>query len=374
MIKDLFIELFNKETNENNILSNDDVIKLTNGLFSGILGKWGNWKIKQNKKKKVLFGLKSGVLFYEKEVLIIINKNKVQDLNYNSKTYPFIEYIKLEGNYLKVRYGYEWYTIQLSSYDRGFFVKFFKNYKVKLREKNKKKTDRQTKINENKKQKLIKNISLLVEKFDKDDNGIIDIIETNDEFNKLFKNHQKTILSKSKEFNQNYTHQLVKVGNYLDNKRKNLQLIFDSIKKIEEQSQLIEYSEILENEIHSYNLLLLNSLQLIVSLIDDNQITFYNIYEKFDKLNLYNSNWENEVLERLSKINSNLKGLMYEIRDMGDRIVNSIEDLSYITEESTKLLDNRLGEIDSSIKTNNLLTLIQTYQTYKINKNTKSLR
>ena len=59
---------------------------------------------------------------------------------------------------------------------------------------------------------------------------------------------------------------------------------------------------------------------------------------------------------------------------MGDRIVNSIEDLSYITEESTKLLDNRLGEIDSSIQTNNLLTLIQTYQTYKINKNTKSLR
>ena len=37
------------------------------------------------------------------------------------------------------------------------------------------------------------------------------------------------------------------------------------------------------------------------------------------------------------------------------------------------MLDNRLGEIDSSIKTNNLLTLINTYQTYKINKNTKSL-
>ena len=59
---------------------------------------------------------------------------------------------------------------------------------------------------------------------------------------------------------------------------------------------------------------------------------------------------------------------------LGDRIVSSIEDLSYITKESTKMLDNRLGEIDSSIKTNNLLTLIQTYQTYKINKNTKSLR
>ena len=81
-----------------------------------------------------------------------------------------------------------------------------------------------------------------------------------------------------------------------------------------------------------------------------------------------------ELNKVINELNQNLKGVMYEIRDMGDRIVNSIEDLSYITEESSKLLDNRLGEIDSSIKTNNLLTLIQNYQTYKINTNTKSLR
>ena len=133
--------------------------------------------------------------------------------------------------------------------------------------------------------------------------------------------------------------------------------------------------------IHSYNLLLINSLNLIVSLIEDDQITFYDIYEKFDKLNIFNSNWENDMSHKLtnlnkgiSELNSNIKGLMFEIRDMGDKIVNSIDDLSYITEESTRMLDNRLGEIDSSIKTNNLLTLISTYQTYKINKNTKSLR
>ena len=115
-------------------------------------------------------------------------------------------------------------------------------------------------------------------------------------------------------------------------------------------------------------------MNLIVSLIEDDQITFYEIYEKFDKLNIFNSNWENELSQKLTNISTDLQGLMYEIRDMGDRIVSSIEDLSYITKESTKMLDNRLGEIDSSIKTNNLLTLIQTYQTYKINKNTKSLR
>jgi hypothetical protein len=221
----------------------------------------------------------------------------------------------------------------------------------------------------------------LFKRLDKDNNGTIDIIENKDEFNLLLKKHQKVIIEKGKEFNQNYTHQFIKVGNYLKQKRSNLQLIFDCIKQVQNQKDLSDFVKILEDEIHSYNLLLINSLNLIVSLIEDDQITFYDIYEKFDKLNIYNSNWENEISQKLttlnkgiSELNSNIKGLMYEIRDMGDRIVNSIEDLSYITEKSTRLLDSRLGEIDSSIKTNNFLTMIQTYQTYKINQNTKSLR
>lgn len=218
-------------------------------------------------------------------------------------------------------------------------------------------------------------------KLDKDNNGIIDLIEDKNEFHLLLKKHQKVVIEKGKEFNQNYTHQFIKVGNYLKEKRNNIQLIFDCMKQVENKEELNEFVKILEGEIHLYNLLLINSLNLIVSLIDDDQITFYDIYEKFDKLNIYNSNWENEISQKLttlnkgiSELNSNIKGIMYEIRDMGNRIVNSIEDLSYITEESTKILDNRLGEIDSSIKTNNLLTLINTYQTYKINQNTKSLR
>lgn len=230
-------------------------------------------------------------------------------------------------------------------------------------------------------ERLVESKNSYISRLDKDNNGTIDIIEEKNEFISLLKKHQHLVIEKGKDFNQNYIHQFIKVGNYIKQKRSNLQLMFDCVKQVQNQDNLYDYVQILESEIHSYNLLLINSLNLIVSLIDDDQITFYEIYEKFDKLGIYNSNWENEISQKLTslnkgilEINSNIKGLMYEIRDMGDRIVNSIEDLSYMTEESTKMLDNRLGEIDSSIKTNNLLTLIQTYQTYKINKNTKSLR
>ena len=226
-----------------------------------------------------------------------------------------------------------------------------------------------------------------LKELDKDNNGIIDIIEINDDFNQLLKKHQKIIIEKSKDFNKNYNHDFIKVGNYLKEKRNNIQLIFNCLKQVN-GIEFNEFLQILKNDIYSYNLLLINSLNLIVSLIEDDQLTFYDIYENFDKLNIYNSNWENEISQKLttlnkgiselnkgiSELNSNIKGLMYEIRDMGDKIVDSIGGLSYITEKTNMLLDRRLGEIDSTLKVGNLINAINTYQNYKINKNTKSLK
>ena len=54
---------------------------------------------------------------------------------------------------------------------------------------------------------------------------------------------------------------------------------------------------------------------------------------------------------------------------MGER-----DNLSYITEESTRQLSSKMEEIDSTLKVGNLINVIQTYQMYKVNKNTKSLR
>lgn len=229
------------------------------------------------------------------------------------------------------------------------------------------------KINE-KQSELLKLINKELIQFDKDGNGLIDVIEDKDEFEKLLTKHQNLVIEKGKEFNQNYVHQFIKVNNYLKDKKINLQLMFDSIRRVDTPSELSQYVDYLEDEIHSYNLLLFNSLNLIVSLIENDQITFYNIYEKFDKLNIFSSNWEKEISLKLSQVNSNLNFLFHQINDMTNKIVNSINDLTYVTEQSNRMVENRLMEIDSTIKTNNLLTLINTYQTYKVNKNTKNLK
>ena len=167
----------------------------------------------------------------------------------------------------------------------------------------------------------------VLSELDKDGNGEVDVVEGND-FSLLLKKHQKSIIV----IDRTYVQQFVKVSSYLKTKKNNVQLIFNSIKDTTTNTP-ISYG--LNSKLITYNIILLNSLHMINSLVEDDMITFYDIYEKFDKLNMFTSNWENQVTEKLDEVNLNLVELMKELRDVGDRIVGSIDNLSYITEEST---------------------------------------
>ena len=64
-------------------------------------------------------------------------------------------------------------------------------------------------------ERLVKSKNSLVSKLDKDNNGTIDIIEEKNEFNLLLRKHQNVVIEKGKEFNQNYTHQFIKLLIYI---------------------------------------------------------------------------------------------------------------------------------------------------------------
>ena len=226
------------------------------------------------------------------------------------------------------------------------------------------------KLDQDSKLTILKNQFIL--KYDKDENGTIDLVEEKNEINILLNKHQKIIVEKGKEYNQNYIQQFIKVSNYLKDKRKNIQLIFESLKDEGDLKSFENYVEVLDDDIHSYNLILFNSLNLIVSLIDDNQIAFYQIYETFDTLNMFDSKHEKDVSQKLTNIGDNLKNLMDEVSRMGDKITNAIGELTYVTEESNEQLSNQLSEIDSTMKVGNLINTINTYQNYKTNRKLNS--
>ena len=263
-----------------------------------------------------------------------------------------------------------WTLIYLQSQEE---INYFKKLEELVVEKNQNRNKQLSKLKKKNKLNLKNSKSKVLSELDKDGNGIIDVIEGSDDFMTLFKKHQKKVI----EFDKTYINHFVKVSNYLKTKRENIQDIFSSIKDTTDQSQLEEHIGLLKNQIHTYELLLLHSLSMLTSLVEEDLITVNEIYESFDKLNMFNSNWENEVSQQLNDIGDGLNNLMYSINDMERSMVNGLNELNYTTQEGfhdlNKSVTRELSSINSSVKFNNLLTGINTYQMYKINKKTKSL-
>jgi len=366
------------------LFSKDETLKISKKLFS-----ISQIKIHKDRWNKYISESDVLLSISLKELCVIINKSHfvlvIQEgvTSYTLKYEPLIEFNKTNFSKSNILYDGNQLTkisgigsLNLSKYQETFqnvsdelIYPYLKEVKDQLlRVENIKKEQERLKEEQRLKELQVSQTNVLSE-LDKDGNGEVDVIEGND-FNKLLKKHQKSIV----EVDKNYVQQFVKVSSYLKTKKGNIQSIFNSIKDTPNQEVLNEYVEILKDEIHTYNLILFNSLNMIVSLVEGDMITFYEIHEMFDTLNMFDSKHEKDLSQKLTNIGDGLESLMYEIRDMGNQISNSIDELSYITEESNKQLENQLSEIDSTLKVGNLISTINTYQNYKINKNTKSLR
>jgi hypothetical protein len=236
-----------------------------------------------------------------------------------------------------------------------------------------KKLEEQRLAEANRLENLFKSKSQILLDLDKNNDGVIDVIEGGD-FNKILQKNQKLII----DIDRSYIQKFVKVSNYIKNKKENIQLIFESISQTKNDEELNEQIHLIKNQIHTYELLIFHSINMVGAIAAEDMIVFYEIYESFDKLGMFNSNWESEVSEKLTNIGDKLDDLMYSIYRMEENIVSELSNLSYITQESFEDLNrsvtSQLKEVESSINTNNLLTGIQTYQLYKINKNTKGIR
>ena len=381
-------DFYEKNKKNKLILSTNEILEKINGSFFSIGSDYEKDVVFKKYINEIIFGFKTGICFTKNSIIF-----KKVDINFDNgkiteKVYKYtfneIDFqiniirehptLKLKIGEIIKQIGYtNTIRIQYIELINQINSELFYKFRTKIKIQNKLEEKRLKELQRLREEKRLKELQVsqttVFRDLDKDGNGEVDVTEGN-EFNLLLKKHQKKIV----EVDRNYVQQFVKVSSYLRNKKGNIQFIFNSIKDTPNHKVLNEYVDILKDEIHTYNLILFNSLNMIVSLVEDDMITFYEIHEMFDTLNMFDSKHEKDVSQRLKNIGDGLESLMYEIRDMGNRISDSLYELSYVTEQSNQQLMDQLNEIDSSIETNNLLTSIQTYQTYKVNKNTKGLR
>jgi len=332
------------------------------------------------------FALESGVVVFKNDSLFFMGNEYSEHffrytLSYKKDririVYPFNV---VNPTTIKVYAGFRAWTMTMSppevQFLRELFERIFAEAKLRCEEENKLleiKAEQNAKILKQGLKKLASSKTALMKVFDRDGNGIIDVVEGDDDFMNLLKKHQKKVI----EIDKQYVQIFIKLGNYLKTKRRNLQTAFLSIENINDARNIEEFQGLLKNQIHTYEALLLHSLSMITAVSEDDLITFYEIYEAFDKLKVFNSNWENELSQKLSNIGDGLSGLMRSVETMERNIVSGLNELTYHTQEGFSELNHsitrELQSINSSVEFNNLLTGISTYQLYKINKQTKGL-
>ena len=257
-----------------------------------------------------------------------------------------------------------------------------------INEKNKNKSKRKHKFNLEKKiESVWKEIDILekkyvkqlqnyfIKKYDKNNNGKLDEIEDSHDYMNLLEKNQEKIISISEKMGEDYIHTLVKIDEKLTLKKESLNLLLNKILnydgRFNEESNIEVFEDLLKKEINFYNVLLNASLFMASSLINDDRIGFRKLYQLFDKMNFFNSNYENKVLELFSNVNENLNTIIHKIDDMNFSIVGAIQDLSYVTEKGMDNLSNDLKSVNSSINLNNLIAGINAYQNYKTNQRLK---
>ena len=327
-------------------------------------------------KEKIIFAFREGILFTQNE-FHIFNLSELssvisfpigmfQKINVsNGQLYVINELVKNQVWYKLFNVElYEKLKIDLKKAEDDL------NAEEQWKQEERRRLERETTIKQRK--TLLENKKSILAELDKNGDGKIDLIP--DDFTKILNKNQKRVI----EIDKSYIHQFVKISSYIKTKKQNTQTIFESIRDSSSEEELNERVNLLKNQIHAYEMLVFHSINMIGALVSEDLITFYEIYESFDKLSMFNSNWENEVSEKLTNIGNKLNGLMYAIYNMEQNIVNELNHLSYVTHESFENLNSsvtsQLREIESSINTNNLLTGIQAYQLYKIKSNTKGLR
>ena len=233
----------------------------------------------------------------------------------------------------------------------------------------------------NQKKKVQSKVKDLISKeFDKDSDGKLDIIQGDNLLIEILEKNESVIV----EFDHTIIQKVIRLNKYLSLKKKNLQVIFEIFKKIDNDNDLKSFLTTFNQSISNYQSLLIHSLNMVISIKKKELISYYEIYESFDEVGVFNSNWENEISGKLSSIDfklddviSSINSVMYSIESMENRFTTSLDNLTYVTKSSYQSLQSsvtsELKSIRKGVGLNNLLTGINTFQLSQINKQTKGL-
>ena len=212
-----------------------------------------------------------------------------------------------------------------------------------------------------------------ISKFDTNNNRKLDIIE-DDGFNTFLRTNQAKIM----KIDPSYIQKLVKLSHFLRDKGKNLQQTFGLILKSKNNDDLNKIKKNFEIQIVAYSITMVKSFEMLLAVSKEDLITFFDLYEEFDSLGIFNSNWEKELTSTLSEIKEINKSTLKQMILLSDQMVemeksmmngfSKLDKLDDSINKMNKSLTKELKGINNKLWWNNVFQMAQIYQNRKTNK------
>jgi uncharacterized protein YneF (UPF0154 family) len=99
---------------------------------------------------------------------------------------------------------------------------------------------------------------------------------------------------------------------------------------------------------------------MVIFYLNDNKISYFEIHQAFEKLGVFDSTWQKNLMSKMSNIESNLNRISHDLTQMNSNFEQLINQSEKITSE--------LHAINSSVKTGNMIQAISAYQSWRINR------
>jgi hypothetical protein len=115
---------------------------------------------------------------------------------------------------------------------------------------------------------------------------------------------------------------------------------------------------------------------MVFSLSQNDLMTFFEVYNTFDKQRVFDSQYQrdvtkylDEIKEGVSQLNLNVMAVLGKLDSLNEALSNQLNQInSNLVDYQSRIIEG-LENVDSKISFNNILTGIQNYQLYKINRN-----
>lgn len=99
---------------------------------------------------------------------------------------------------------------------------------------------------------------------------------------------------------------------------------------------------------------------MVIFYLNDNKISYFEIHQAFEKLGVFDSTWQKNLMSKMSNIESNLNRISNDLTQMNNNFEQLINQSEKITSE--------LQAINSSVKIGNMIQAISAYQSWRINR------